>query len=515
MKLPFVRRPALVAPSPAAPSRGALPRRARGISWLLLAPFLLLAFFIGLVGGLDSPALVAVVGAAVMSVVLFFLLNISGLFWCLLVLTFVIQGSALYFAGLRSATWMAFGLALMFFFRGLLDLVTRAPQRLAARQRVPGAGVIWGALLYLTCFFVSMVFNRIPAAQVLSAVKSGLPMFSVLFCWYWFNWEQRRLELTWRWMLAILVVQLPVVVYQHFFIATSHTFDSIVGTFGGTPGAGGNSAILVFFAVVVMVYALARWDAGRLGRWQLAAIFLLGFAIILLGEVKAAFIWVPLASAWVLRRRLLKSIYTLVSYMVLTMVFMGATYAVYNALYWGKIVERQGTVRDKLNAGGGYFFDPNNVNYLTGEISRGASLAIWWRDQNSSMPKRLVGFGPGASKPAGLLGAGDVAKRFAPLHLDATSLAILLWDVGVLGALAYGGMLIAAIRAGLRYLREGRGSLSGRYHMEAAVTSLIMFVSMLIYNRAMMDEPTCQLLLMICLGTVVQLCRYDKAEAPA
>ena len=35
-----------------------------------------------------------------------------------------------------------------------------------------------------------------------------------------------------------------------------------------------------------------------------------------------------------------------------------------------------------------------------------------------------------------------------------------------------------------------------------------LWLLMLVYNRALMDEPTAQLLLMMCLGTVVQLCRF-------
>jgi hypothetical protein len=126
-----------------------------------------------------------------------------------------------------------------------------------------------------------------------------------------------------------------------------------------------------------------------------------------------------------------------------------------------------------------------------------------------------VGYGPGTSKPSGLLGAGQVAKRYMPLHLDATALAVLLWDVGVLGAFAYASMLALSWLAARRFMREGRGTPGQRALVDTCLAAMPLWLLMLVYNRALMDEPTAQLLLMMCLGTVVQLCRFAAPSARA
>ena len=482
-----------------------------GMPLMLLLPFLLLAVFVGMVGGLDSPPLVAIVGTAVLSVLLVFVLPLHGMFWCLFVLTFLLQGSAVYFLRLRPAAWLAFGLAILFFCRALLDLVV---QRRAQPRQQPGDGssVELTALLFVAAFALSLVFNRVPKGQIFSAIKAVLPMFSVLFALYWFRWQEAHLERSWRLMFWVVWVQLPVVLYQHFFVANKTTFDAIVGTFGGTPGWGGNSAILVFFTVLAMGYAAARWQAGLMSLRAMLALMAVGFAIILLGEVKAAFLWLPLMLGWVCRRRILRSVAAFIGFAVLIAAFVGVTYTVYESLYWGKKIETAHNMAEKLDRGGGYFFDPRNVNYRTGEVSRAASLALWWHDPRATMPHRLVGYGPGASKPAGLLGAGEVAKRYMPLHLDATALAVLLWDVGVLGALAYAAMLLFALLAAWRYVRRGQGTPGQRALADTCVVTMLLFLLMLVYNRALMDEPTAQLLLMMCMGTVVQLCRYGTGR---
>ena len=524
MKMPFFRKPAPAGmgrgsgtgAAARTPAAGAPRRRApdRSIPLVLLLPFLVLAAFVGMVGGLDSPPLVAMVGGAVLSVLMLFMLPLYGMFLFLYVLTFVVQGTAMYFLHFRSATWLAFGLAILFFFRALLDLVTQRQAKVPSRAG-DGSAVVLTAVLFIVCYGVSMLFNRTPKAQIASSLKAMLPMFSVLFALFWFHWKAQHLERVWQLFAVVVLLQLPVVAYQHFVVARATTFDAIVGTFGGTPGFGGNSAILVFFTVVAMGYAAARWQAGLLSRRAMLWLMAVGLAIIMLGEVKAAFIWLPLMLGWVLRKRILKSLTAFIGFGLLVAVFLGSTWYVYDTLYWGKRIEAKHSAADQLSESGGYFFDTNNVNYRTGEISRGASLALWWRDPQATVPRRLVGYGPGAVKPAGLLGPGEVALRYMPLHLDATAGAILLWDLGILGAAAYGSMLLLALLAAWRYVREGRGTAAQRAIADTCVIVMLLFLMMLVYNRAVMDEPTAQLLLMLCLGTVVQLCRFTDSQTAA
>jgi len=502
MRMPFLS----IAASP-----HALARPNRGLPLMLMLPFMLLAIFVGMVGGLDSPPLVAIVGTAVLSVLMVFVLPLHGMFWCLFILTFLLQGSAVYFLRLKPAAWLAFGLAILFFCRALLDLFMQKREQKRLREG-DGSSVEIAALLFLVAFFTSLVFNRVPKTQIFSSIKAMLPMFSVLFALYWFRWKETHLETCWRMMFWVVLIQVPVVLYQHFFVASATTFDAIVGTFGGTPGFGGNSAVMVLFTVIAMAYAGARWSAGLMSWKAMWAFQAVGFAIILLGEVKAAFIWLPLVLAWVMRRKILHSFFAFVGFGILIAAFVGTTYTVYQSLYWGKKLQSAHSVAEKFDRGGGYFFDPNNVNYRTGEISRAASLALWAHDPLETMPRRLVGYGPGASKPSGLLGAGEVAKRYQPLHLDATALAVLLWDVGLLGALAYSSMLLFALLAAWRYVRRKQGSVAQLALADTCVAAMLLFLMMLVYSRALMDEPTAQLLLMMCMGTIVQLCRFGSPQ---
>ena len=514
MRLPFFSKPRAEISARLSPPRNRVPK-AKGTPWALLLPLLFVSLLIGMVGGLDSPILLLIVVGAVFAILLFLMANLYGLIVILFVATFLVQGTALYFLRVKAAVWVTVGFALMFLARTLLEMFLRRRPKGEVMPAREGSAVMVAAGLFLLCFGMSTVINRIPAAQLLSSTKATLPMFGVLMALYWMRWDQRHLKKLWGLMILVALLQLPLVVYQHFFIAGAHTYDSIVGTFGGTPGFGGNSAGLVIFMLTIMVYALARWDRGLMSTSRAAMIVIVGVGIVLLGEVKAAFLWLPLVTFWVLRKRIMKNALFMVSYIMLIVVFVVSTYAVYTALYWGKAANKGHTVAEKFDARGGYFFDPHSINYQTGEVSRAASLAIWFNDGSSSLPRRLVGFGPGASKPSGLLGAGEVARRFAPLYVDATALAILLWDEGILGALAFTLLILVALRTGRRVAANKKLDGERLAIVETCVPMLLVLLSTLVYNRNVMEEPTAELLLMFCIGSILQIGRFGAADVAA
>ncbi|MGZ3180899.1 MAG: hypothetical protein ACXU8N_00540 [Telluria sp.] len=496
--------------------------RQRRLSLLMFLPFGFACLLIGAVAGLDAPVLLSIVAGALFALFGTFILPSYIFLQVLFVVNFIVQGSAQYFAGVRVGTWVAAGMAGLFMLRVLMDFVF-ARRNLQEHGYAPRAagGVLVAVLAYLSVYGITIVLNRPGAGQLISAFKSNLPGFGVLASFMWFYWKPAHMERLWKIGLWVMVLNLPVVVYQHFFVATKrhNGFDSVVGTFGGTPLAGGLSSMLVLFTIAMMCYALARWNRGLLSTRNMLALCVVGMAIIVLGEVKAAFFWLPLSMFIVLRQRILRNLFTAIAYGSLALVLVGGIYYSYKVLYWDGSVDHVRT-RAEQERVDNYFFDPNNVDYTTGEVSRGASLAFWWNDRLSPIPQRLVGYGPGAVKSAGPLGGGGViAKRYAPLAVDATALAMLLWDEGVIGALCYTSILLTALWTGWKWLRRGVGSARQMAMVETSVGTLAVFVTMLIYNRTQLDEPVVQLMLMFCLGCVVQMARFqapdEAASAPA
>lgn len=518
MKIPFFQRkkPSLRATNPHFMARDA--RRARRLSLLMLIPPLVAAFLIGAVSGLGDMFLLTLAAGAIFAALAMMVVNTNVFLHLMFWVVFVIHGSAMYFGGILTARWVATGMGILFVFRVLMDMaLRRRHQANVSQDASAGTGVLICTLVYLAAYAGSVLMNRPGTGQLFSAVKNNLPMFGVLATFFWFYWKPEQIEKLWKVCIWVLLIQLPVTFYQHFFIMSQRAngWDSVVGTFGGTPLVGGLSWMAAFFVILTMGYVLACWNRGIMRGKTALWICLAGLGVIMLGEVKAAFLWLPFVVFLVLRKRILKNMVTAISFGLLTVTLLGGIYAAYKTFYWADTTAKARQYEDQ-ELEDSYFFDPNNVNYRTGEVGRGASLAIWIDDRAASLPTRLIGYGPGAVKAAGPVGGGGpVARRHAPLSIDATAVANLLWDVGLVGALAYTGIIVSGILTGWRYIRRGEGSARQLAMAEASTAALCVFFTMLIYNRTLLDEPTVQLLFMFCLGCVVQLARYRVADATA
>lgn len=471
-----------------------------------------IALLMGAVVGLGAMQLTVALSGMLLFLPLLFLINTRVLMPLLLVTVFVIQGTAESAFNMRLATWLATMLCGLFFIRAILELTNRRGSTPAPSRQFPGAGtVIAAASLYLLCYFFSLALGDATPIQILSTVRFTLPMFGVLFAFYWFNWQEERVTRLWWILVAITVLQVPVVVYQHFIMVSPLGWDAISGTFGS-----GMSAVLVLFALATLMFVMARWSRGLTSTSVLVGVTTCVLAVILLGEVKAALFWLPVGALWILRRRVLRNVVAFIMYSCLVLAFTASTYAAYKVMYWKAGAAHAETLSEKLDYISGYAIDPNNIDYRTGEVSRGATMMLWYRDSVSATKERLIGYGPGASASSSSTGFGVVAMRYRPLGIATTALAALLWDVGVVGALCYILFLVTGIVAGIRFVRRGTASPAMLSVVDASVGALGLLLTTVFYNRALLDEPTVQLLCFLSLGWIVQCCRYhDRSATPA
>ena len=433
---------------------------------------------------------------------LLLLLPLRILLVLLLVVTFVVQGSASYFLRFQQAAWLPYLLCMILTVK-VVDLRPVPSAFQAGRAQIWNSPPVLCLGLYVLSMACATLINRPPMFQVVIGLKNALPLWVAAALVYRAAQLPRFIEQLWTVFSAVFFLQLPLVLYQHFVIVPSRRdadttgMDAVVGSFGGLIDAGGANSTLALFTLLVMAYRLALWARREAGFGSVLLYWTIGLAIVLAGEVKATLIWMPLVVLYVLRQRVLSSFGSFLAAMLVSAVLMSGVFAAYSALYWQKIAHKSNA---DLISRMGYFFDPNNVNYRTGEISRGASLALWATDPRSDLAQRAVGNGPGASRISATGGLGEVARRYAPLEIAATSVALLLWDAGLVGLLAFAGVI--GTTAWLLRSQSVDPKLPPRAQAgaDAFGATMLMFLSLLIYNRSLNDEPSVQLLLAIAVG---------------
>lgn len=492
-------------PVPAPVRQRSRPHRSAGLM-LGMTAAIFGAIFMGMVVALGSLPLTMLVAGVLVSLPMLAMLSTRQMMPVLFVVVFLIQGTVVYFLQLRAATWFASGLAGMVLLRALVEAI-EFRRKSADDKPNSGTGVIvLFAALYLAFYLFSMLIGGASTAQRISSLRFNMPMFGVLLVFFLHRWDDVQIKRLWTIVIVIAMLQLPLTLYQHFFMMSTFSWDGVVGSFGSYL-----SPVMVLFVLAALLYALASWDRGLMSRSMVSIIVLISTAVILLGEVKAVFIWMPLGVAYVLRRRLLRNMLQLMMFICLSSVFLAGTYTVYNALYWGDHT-KNGSVSQNIEGNVEYVFDTSNINYQTGEVSRGASLAIWYHDPVVGPLQRLIGYGPGSTSNSANSGMGKVAARYRGLGVGTTALSTLLWDVGILGTAAYAIFLLAGVRAGWRKSKQELDPHRSVV-IDVSTAMLALMITTLVYNRTLLDEPTAQLLGFFCLGCIAQYVRFD-GKAP-
>jgi hypothetical protein len=473
---------------------------------VMVIALVLLTILLGAVVALGALQLTLLLTGLIMVVPFLLFISSKNMLPLLFAAVFVIQGLGQYFLQMRMLTWMATGMGALLFGRAILEIFFASPHKQV--QPHPGAGRVVAAVsLYMAFYFFSMSLGSATPTQIVSAVRFALPMYGVMFAMYWFHWSTARLETLWWMIVAIMVIQLPFATYQHFFMMSKLGWDGVVGTMGSNM-----SPMLVIFSLSAALFVLARWSHGLTSGWKAGLTISVFLAIVLLGEVKAVVLWIPLGILIVLRRRVLRNILAFATFCIFITLFVVSTFTVYNALYWGEHAQGD-SITEKFDSTSGYILDADGINYRTGEVSRMASMALWYNDPVPTVVERLVGYGPGASANNRGTGRGVVAQRYGILQLNASAVSLLLWDTGILGALAYASILLAILITGWKLTNRQNAPPEARAIADASFAVLILLMTTIVYNRLLMDESSAQLLFFFCAGCIVQLTRYPRVSA--
>ena len=480
-------------------------RRSSGIlPWLLGLPILVL---IGAAVAVAPPyATALVLGLFLIGVAA--IVPFNAVLLACVVTAAVVGGSVEYFLGLSQANWLPFILAAMLAARGLV--AANAPGRSAEQLLRPGGWAWFGlpAVLYLAVMVGSAAANLIPFAQAVASFKNYLLMWGVLLALICQRDMSQSATQIWRAFVVIGLVQLPVVLIQRFFVASklantssSLSFDAINGTFGGGL-LGGRSGALAMFICIVVAYLLILWRDRRLGGLSFLGLLILLLPTLFMIEVKAVVLWLPLVGILVfsqqLRRHPLQFLFGILGSLALVV----AVIAVYRYSFYSGAGDE--SLLDFFARKIEYAYDPNRFNPATRELGRASALVHWWHESGvrGGIANWLVGFGPGASRGASSVAIGSIARLYS-FYIDISAAAALLWDVGVIGFMAFCLTLALGALESWRLSKLAVLPAALRSQLQAGAIALVLIISSVVYIRDAIDGPIIQFVMFFVLGLVV------------
>lgn len=473
-----------------------------GIVLLVIAVLIVSVFSGMLIGAGQKTLLMPIIGAA--AGVILLMLPLEWMFILLMGMSFIFVGVLQFFANINYVNWLPFMLAGFLYFYFLVKLF-----EIHKADRVSlSAMFLWlGLSLFLAA--LTSLYNGISVLQWLAAGKDYFAFWSVLLIMAFLPIREKSVELIWKLLFVVALVQLPVVLYQYIVIGGNRiesglgdSWDVVVGTFGGSQEGGGQSAALGFFQVVMVVFALSLWRRAQITKKLLFLIVAVAVVTIYVAEVKAMLFLMPVAFLMLYRRDLLRRPREMVIGLLLIAGFMSIMPMAYNTLHYEREGRRATTSTEFVESILSASSDPDFIVGSTGQMGRLTQL-IFWSEQHGSGKTYEFLFGHGiGSTHISRLYVGEVARRYFPLRPGTSSLAILLWEVGVLGLTFLVLALLAGARLAARLAKNENVPVVHRAILETSAIGLALVVLTFPYKQYAIQGPAIQLLIVLMLGQV-------------
>lgn len=365
-------------------------------------------------------------------------------------ITLVLCGLVQYFTGVLAVLWIPFFLTLLMF--GLLVMQTRYEALQLDKQEIV---VLTLYLIFLVMAAVSTILQGGITVAIVG-FKNEIALSLVMFCLLLGFCRESQIYRVTKSLYWVFYAQFPIVLYQLLFVVPQRVavrgeedkWDSVVGTFGGDPMGGGNTAAMGLFCLLIMLLKVSEFKHGLTTFKSMALHIILGFGLCIVGEVKFVILLSPILLAWVWVMPSYVQGVNKVNVKALLLIFAGMALLIglaivilasgYSSAFGSDPTQSSLSVfLNSLN----YIFDPNYI-LPSGEVGRFTTLTFWLNNNDLwGLSGTLFGYGLNATNSGSVVSQGFLNLNYN-LILDSTSLSMLLWEVGIVGTGIFVGLII-------------------------------------------------------------------------
>ena len=369
-------------------------------------------------------------------------------------ITLVFCGVVQYFTGVLSVLWIPFFLTLLMF--SLLIMQTRYEALQLDKQEII---VLTLYLIFLVMAGVSTILQE-GVTDAIVGFKNEIALSLIMLCLLLGFCRESQVYRVTKTLYWVFYAQFPMVLYQLLFVVPQRVaaygeedkWDSVVGTFGGDPMGGGNTAAMGLFCLLIMLLKISEFKHGLTTFKSMALHIILGFGLCIVGEVKFVILLSPILMCWVwlmpsyvkgMSKVNLKALLLIFSGMALLITFAIIILAAgYSSAFGSDPTESSLSVfLSSLD----YIFDPNYI-LPSGEVGRFTTLTFWLKNNDLwGLSGTLFGYGLNATNSGSIVSQGFLNLTYN-LILDSTSLSMLLWEVGAVGTVLFIGLIIYTLK---------------------------------------------------------------------
>ncbi len=434
--------------------------------------------------------------------------------------TLVLCGTVQYFTGIGAVLWLPFILASVMFM--LLIMQTSYEQLNLDHKEIALLAIFVG-------FFLMVLANTVLQNGItitIVGLKNELALSLILVCMLLGFARESQVYRIIKSFYLIYYLQFPLILYQVLIIVPRRVafkgpyekWDSVVGTFGGDPMGGGNTAAMGLLCLLIMLLKVSEYKHGATTIKSLIFHISSAFVLCIMGEIKFVILLSPilLAMVWLSPSYIkgIKSFDLKILLMIVGGIFILITGAIMALAmsYTSSIgADPNKGLFDVFFESLSYIFDPNYI-MESGELGRMTTVFFWLNNSDLyGLSGSLFGYGLNATNHGSSVSPGFLNIVFNVL-LDSTSLSMLLWEVGILGTLLFVCIVIYVLKISKPKALLDRQELDKQdvelVSYQPALRAFILGCLLsLPYSQILMLTPSLQFLFYFTLGTVIVIRR--------
>ena len=432
--------------------------------------------------------------------------------WIIFWAVFIVTGPSAYFLRFSQLQWFTVLVATALILPVLLHLMRGRINILSAR--IPEYLLFPGAFLLIVIF--SSIIDQPQFGDLVNASRHYFLMWPLMLVFMLGLVPQKTLVQLWKALMIVAVLQLPMALYQYFFVAQKSArlspWDAVVGTFPGNIEGAGDSAGMAVMLLIAILTAVALWRERRLQFTWMVLVVLMALGTLALAEVKAAVMLLPVVLGLYYRKELWRRPIEAIAVMIGALLLVGGLFTTYEKLHYGEgskhsfDTSKPTSTYEHITRA----LSPDAESKELGELGRVTHLINWWNlnVKSGDVHHSLFGYGMGATH-ASKIGVGELVKRF-PYSVNTTSSIILLWETGLLGHLLFLLVLILGARTSEQTAKNESIPEIHRILLRIGTIGLLLLVMMLPYKNVHFYSNPTQFLMMLMLGQAAYWSSFIK-----
>ncbi len=474
-----------------------------------------------LIGVLFLSVLSGILAASGNVILLIALLAVYGLFfvlampiawtvWIIFWAIFLITGPSAYFLRFTQLQWLAVLVSAALLLPMLPHLLR---SRISILSATISSDLFWPGIFLLLLAFSTVISNP-QLSDFVNASRHYLLMWPLMLVFMFGLVRQEMLVQLWRALMIIAILQLPMALYQYFFVAQkkarNSAWDAVIGTFHGNIQGGGDSAAMAIMLLIAMLLAIALWRGGKLRGVWMALVLVSGLVTMGLAEVKASVMLLPVVVGLYYRKELLQRPIEAIVVLVGAILLVIGLFTVYEEVHYNDVSmhtfksDQVTSTYDRVMRA----LSPDAESENGRQLGRVNHMIKWWEMnvESGDLQHSLFGYGMGATH-ASKVGVGELAERF-PYVLHKSSTLVLLWETGILGHLAFLLILLSGARTSGRVAKDEAIPEIHRILLRVGEAGLLLLAITLLYKNFHFYSNPIQFLMMLMLGQAAYWSRF-------